>query len=152
MAGPYLLAAVFCDRILREIDGVSTLTRVINQITVRPQGVGETPTGEPLAVEVPLNLYVRIARGDSAGTHDLGVGTIPPNGAETSLQQTKIDFGEGSGAEIGLTITLQTNQSGQYWFPIYIDGQEVTRSPLVLQIDTEPPPPPPAEDLAIDPT
>ena len=60
VGGPYLSVAVLCEKVLREADGVSSIIRIVDRITVSAKGKEAPPDMPP----VPVNLTAVIGRVD----------------------------------------------------------------------------------------
>ena len=143
--GPYVQLAAFCERVLREADGVVSLIRVIDRITHTERG--PNPPEEMPEVHFPLFLVLTFKSGTSRGRHNLTITPEQPSGE--TLQPITISAnmeGEGKGINIGSRIDLPYRLEGLYWFNIQFDNQIITRIPLEVRYSrmvTGPPSPNP---------
>jgi hypothetical protein len=126
--GPYLGAAVLCEKVLNERDGVLSVIRMIDRITITAHGdaVREMPAGI-----VNLNLYVMFKSGDARGAYQIGVRTVSPSGPVVStVQFPMLMEGEDRGAALVAQITLEVREEGVYWFEVLLEDTLITRVPL----------------------
>src|SRR5713101_4622060 len=87
--GPYLLAAVICEKVLAEQGGVPSLIRIIDQITV-PQPPANLP---PEAVPaVPLMSFFAFRSGDRKGKSLLQLLSRAPSGKMHKSQKVPVVF------------------------------------------------------------
>jgi len=128
--GPYLAAAVLCERVLTEQDGVNSLIRIVDRITHTARG--PEPPLELQAFSYTLWLYLSFKSGSARGVKDLSVRIQKPSGQSPSAQTLPVHFeGEDDrGANIVLQLQLQIDVVGVWWFDITLDGVHVTRLPL----------------------
>jgi hypothetical protein len=138
--GPHLQAALIVERVMRESDSVPSLLRIIDTLNI----TAEMPTsGQPtpdtaIRVPFPLTVYLRWGRGDSDGPYDVEIVGLGPNGKRATLNTSKIAFTDAQGAELQLVTQLNLSQ-GQHWFIVKLNGREVTRLPLIMNVTWVPP-------------
>jgi hypothetical protein len=124
--GPYLQTAVFCDRVLRETDGVYSLIRIVDRWTVA--GTTEQMT----TTLIQTNLVIIMKSGICRGAAKIQVIPTSPSGQEMASVQLPVNF-EGDddrGIAIALPLGFPVQEPGLYWFDIQISGQSLTRVPL----------------------
>ena len=128
--GPYLSAALLCERILEEKDGVKSAIRIIDRVTHTT--VGPSPPEEMEAFEYDLNLFLRFKSGMARGSHTLEIRFIKPSGESPApIRQTLLFEGEEDrGVDIGARMHIRFDLTGIHWFNVYLDGICVTRIPL----------------------
>jgi len=142
-AGPHLIFAVICERVLLEADGVASLIRVVDRFNIQ----GPTETMPPTT----LSLWIAILfkAGAYRGPARIGVQPVSPSGRELPALNMPVNF-EGDD-DRGVLVTLQAyftvEETGLYWFDVSLSERPVTRIPLrvaYLPIQTkaygEPPP------------
>lgn len=130
--GPYVQLAAFCERILREADGVFSLIRVvdvINHVENRPDAPPEMPL-----VRYPLTLVISLKSGTARGRREISITPEKPSGErlETISRSIRLE-GEGKGANIVSRIDIPYELEGLYWFHVAFDGELLTRVPLELR-------------------
>jgi len=117
--GPYLVAAFFCDRVLREQDGVVSVIRIVDRWTVN--GPAESM---PLTV-LQTNLVILFKSGLYRGTGQITITPISPSNARMEPIVLPIVFGGDDDAGTGaiLPIGFPVQGDGPYWFEISLAGQ-----------------------------
>ena len=74
--GPYLAFAVICERVLREIDGVLSLIRIFDTLTINGSGQRLSPTN------LPLSLAVSFRKGGKEGKATVLIRPRSPSGGD----------------------------------------------------------------------
>jgi len=129
--GPFLKAAVFCENVIEGKDGVLSLIRIIDRITITAAGP-EVPTEMP-QLEGLLKLVLMFVSGRASGTHDVQVRVEKPNGTAVEAWGGTVFFeGEDRGANAVIQMSTEFQFEGLYWFDILFDGAQVTRVPFRL--------------------
>ncbi len=128
--GPYLEAALLCEKLLHEVDGVKSIIRVIDRVT--RQAVGPNPPIEMEPFEYGMFLYIRFKSGAARGPMTLQIRLVKPSGeSPPSTTNTIIFEGEDDrGVDIGAEMRLKFDQVGVYWFYIILNDINVTRIPF----------------------
>lgn len=127
--GPYLKMACFCERLLREADGVTSVIRVIDRLThteAKPDAPEEMPS-----VTYEMKLVTMLIPGSALGRHDLKIERELPSG----LREKPVSFtvhmeGGNRGANIVMDVKMTFPLEGLYWFNIYFDDALLTRMPF----------------------
>ena len=100
--GPYLVAALICERVLHEADGVNSIIRVIDRFTI--EGGKEAPGGldDKHVASLDFSLYVSLKNGRAAGNHRLKVVPVRPDmsNPEPFEQVVHLESGEERGVNI----------------------------------------------------
>ncbi len=123
MGGPWVAAAVFCEKVLQEQDGVDTLVRIVDRITMVLQGEVPLP-------QVQLILLVILKSGFQRGTFELSVEGTAPSGVTMSPAQVPVLLeGEDRGISVKTHLVFQPEE-GLYWFDVKVDDVLLTRMPL----------------------
>lgn len=125
--GPHLAAAVLCEHVLEEKDGVHSLIRLIDRITVSSTGVDVMPE-----IQTDLILFLSFRSGAAKGNYEASIVFADPDGKE--LTKTTIPFfaeGEERGNNIKANLNqLKIQKPGLFWFNVFLAGQLLTRVPL----------------------
>ena len=141
VGGPYIKAALLCERVLVERDNVHTLVRVIDRfITQIPPGQGVKP--------VPVKFYLVLMFTSGFAHHKMKVRAdiVSPNGGTiTSITNDVLFQGEDQGCNIIGEVNMEFHEEGLYWIEISLDEQLQTRVPLrwIVQQTTVAGPAPP---------
>jgi len=128
--GPYIQAALFCERALTEKDGVISLIRVIDRVT---HTVGGPSVPEQMAPFVyPMTLVIMLKAGRATGSYQVRVDMEPPSTAVNRGPGVPIflESGGDRGANIILQTQVQFSEPGLYWFDVYFDEKLMTRIPF----------------------
>ena len=130
--GPYIQIAAFCERVLREADGVLSLIRVVDVITHterRPDAPEEMPE-----IHYPLDLLISLKSGVARGRHEITIVPEQPSGETLQPITMSVNMeGEGKGVNIHSRIDIPYRFEGLYWFNVLFDGQVITRISLEVR-------------------
>ncbi len=127
--GPYLKAALFCDDVIEGKDGVLSLIRVIDRLTITATGP-EAPGSMP-PVPKRLKLVLMLVSGRARGGHSVKLQIEPPDGKLSPLWETTVLLeGEDRGANIVAELDYEFKSEGVYWFYVILEGQQLTRLPF----------------------
>ena len=123
---PHLAIAVFCERVLREADGVLSIIRIVDRFMVR----GTTPEMGKRTIRFTLLIMFRAGfmRGKTAVT----IKPISPTKKELPAIDIPVLF-EGDderGVVLAAETSLDVDEEGLYWFDLSVMGETVTRMPL----------------------
>jgi len=122
----YLAIAVFCEKVLREADGVMSIIRVIDRFNV----AGATPEMQPTILG--FTIVVSFKSGFLRGKQLLAVRPTSPDGKDLPQMAFPLLF-EGDD-ERGTALIAQTqfvvDKEGLYWFDVHLNEELVTRMPL----------------------
>jgi hypothetical protein len=128
--GPYLLAALLCEKVLVEEGGVKSAIRIIDR-TIR-MAIGPSPPEEMAPFTQELFLLMLFRSGSARGAHTLEVRMTKPSGeSRPALMQTTANFeGEDDrGVDFIIQMAVEIDQVGLYWFEVYLEKVRVTRVP-----------------------
>ncbi len=132
--GPYLLAALICERVLEEKDGTKTLMRVLDRVSQHAQGPAPPPQMEPFVFN--LAIYLRFRCGNVSGPRQVRVTVGRPDGSVQDLGDFPVVFDEGEArvVEFVLHLTARFEIPGLYWFKVYFEGDLLAaRIPLMVE-------------------
>lgn len=125
-SGPHLQAALICERVLQEQDGIVSAIRVVDRVFFV---LG--PAGELLQPQHPITFLIAFKSGSARGSYSLEVRRERPSGEQDTVLSAPVFF---EGEERGVNLVVQTafapDQAGLYWFDVYFEGNRVTRMPL----------------------
>ena len=130
--GPYVQVAAFCERVLREADGVVSLIRIVDVITHTERGTN--PPKDMPEVRYPLTLVLTLKSGRTRGRHEVTITPELPSGE--TLPSTTISVrmeGEGKGQNIISQIDIPYSLEGLYWFNVKFNDDIITRLPLEVR-------------------
>jgi len=118
-SGPYLAAAFFCDKVLREADGVLSAIRIVDRWNV----TGPSETMPPTVLQT--NLLIMMKSGVYRGQAQLTVTPIAPSNQRLQPITFPVLFeGEDErGNGIALPLAFPAQEDGTYWFEITLSGQ-----------------------------
>lgn len=128
--GPFLLAALLCEKVLQEQDGVKSAIRIIDRVTHTV--VGPNPPSEMDPFDYDAALLLRLKSGSARGLHTLGIRLVKPSGeSPTPMTQSVIFEGEEDrGVDVVVNLRIRFDQSGIYWFQISLNNVRLTQVPL----------------------
>lgn len=127
IGGPYLSAAFFCERVLRETDNVPSFIRVTERCTIN--GASDVI---PLTI-INTTLVITMISGMHRGPSKVAVSPISPSGIQLPSLTLPVNF-EGDddrGIAIVIPMGFPVQEQGVYWFEISVEGGgTVTRIPF----------------------
>lgn len=119
MPGPYLQAALICEKVLQEQDGVLSVIRVVDRHTATVLGP-EVPADMP-PVAVNATVLVILKQGDAIGRYAIKLRPEAPSGQQLPTLEVPVQFVEGAGEQgvnIVIPMNLQLQEEGLYWFDV----------------------------------
>ncbi len=127
--GPYLLAAIFCERVLQEKDNVLTVVRIIDRLTITAAGL--QPPEEMPPSNVSVFLLVILKSGFIRARHTLRIIPTTPSGRTLPEMSAGVLLeGDDRGVNVILNVQLLASEEGVYWFQVLFEEQLLTRVPL----------------------
>lgn len=132
--GPYLNAAVLCENIVEDSNGMLSAVRMLDTISIAVQHPNEVSKASP--ANIGGNLLLSFKTGESRGNHRLKVELVYPNGRKKPAfsQVAKFPKEAYGGVNIKAKVGIGVFESGLYWFDVLLDGKRVTRVPLNISI------------------
>lgn len=134
MTGPYVAAALFCERVLQEGDGVLSAIRIIDQQILHALGT-ELPADMPPAI-MSATLLITLKAGQTRGRYAVRVAPEAPSGEQLPAVDFAVNFHGGDGEQgINLVVPLQMQvaQEGLYWFDVlWLDSRSEATEPALL--------------------
>jgi hypothetical protein len=127
--GPYLAAAVFCERVLTEQDGVNSLIRIVDRVTHTATGLDPPLQLRPFSY--PIWLYLSFKSGTARGVKDLTLRIQKPSGESPPTETIPVNFeGEDDrGANVIIQLQLEIDVAGVWWLPLRIIYMRQVRRP-----------------------
>jgi hypothetical protein len=124
--GPHLTAALICERVLQEQDGVLSAIRIVDRVFISVDS-----EGNPRASQHPFTLILAWKSGDARGRYSVRVVMEKPSGEQVPVIQAPIHLeGEDRGVNLVVGVALEADQEGLYWFDVFFEEERVTRIPL----------------------
>lgn len=130
--GPYLTAAITCEKVLREQDGVMSTIRIIDRLT---HAVPGPDVMEPFPYRFTMLLSFK--SGEALGNYQVSIQPIKP-GTDEKLPPAVYSVNFEGPADRGVAICAEMqivfDVAGLWWFDIYLSGEgnvrRVTRVPF----------------------
>jgi hypothetical protein len=143
IGGPFIAAAVFCNSITEDSDGVLSANRIIDEIqaAVRPDAPADFPS-KKMPIDLTLFGLISIRRGDaSSGKHKLRLVMEQPDGktSELSKQDVEMPPHPNGAVNVRVKMALKLFSAGTFWIDVILDGKRLTRMVLNLVLLRMPP-------------
>ena len=127
--GPHLKAAIFCSDVIEGKDGVLSLIRVIDRLTIAAAGPQPPATMPP--IQRMLKLVLMFASGRAKGTHEVSVKVERPDSTVKDVWTGTVFLeSEDRGANIVIDMKVEFQLEGLYWFDLHFEGTLMTRMPF----------------------
>jgi hypothetical protein len=127
--GPYLTAALICEKVLQEKDESISIIRMMDRLTLTVQASHAPETLPPFTIN--LQAFISFKSGSARGRNTVKWITETPSGLKLPEQLFSIHFeGEDRGANLIITLNMTIDQEGVYWFHVLLEDQPLTRIPL----------------------
>lgn len=127
--GPYLQAALFCDKVLQEKDGVISAIRIIDRITVTVSG-NAPPEKMPLS-RINVTALLSFKSGFYKGSTEIKL--IGRNPSQQVFAETLLPIlleGDERGTNTVLEMTIEVSEDGLYWFGVLVGNRLMSKMPL----------------------
>ena len=132
-AGPYVIAALFCENILLDTDGTVSAIRVYDKAVVHIAEdfkVGKDSAQPPQ----PIKFFFAVRPGESKGMHRLELFWKQPSGQRSSmLKHDLMLVGGENGSNLRNSLLPLLKSEGLYWVEAEIDGKILSRTPLRVE-------------------
>lgn len=145
VGGPFVTAALFCEGVNEEANGVVSAIRIVDEIRM---GLSSNAPPDFPSKAHPLELsmlsLIIIRAGDLAGKKKrmLKIVINAPSGKKVQAIPHVFDmppYPNGT-ATIKAKINLKATEAGCYWLDVFVDGKRLTKMALNLQIQPAVPP------------
>src|SRR3954454_17217696 len=124
--GPHLTAALTCERVLQEADGVVSAIRLIDRVIFLAE-----PDGSLVAAQHPFTFLLSFKSGSARGRFKIRVRVEKPSGEDAPLLEAPVFFeGEERGVNVVVQALFEPDQEGLYWYDVFFEDTRVTRMPL----------------------
>ncbi len=126
--GPFLQAALICERLLTEQDGVLSPIRMVDRVFFLTDDEGKPVEPQHLCV-----LLVGFRAGAARGSFNVEIRRESPSAEQMPILSAPVYFeGEGDrGANLIVRMAFEPDKGpGLYWFDVLFEGERVTRVPL----------------------
>ena len=139
--GPFLAAAVFCERVMEEKDNVVSLIRVVDILKVQKSAELTTILNEKQMgmIASPIMAVLAFKSGDAKGEYDLKVIPVSPSGKRLKAMTAKVTFLGGEfGVNVRAVVPAPILEEGLYWYEVRLNGKLFTRMPLRIVHEDQP--------------
>lgn len=127
--GPYVKAALFCERVIEGKDNVLSLVRVIDRLTTT--AAGADPPKEMPQTNFGSTLVLAFVAGRARGRKEVRIERESPDGQRKQVWQGSVLMeGEYKANNVLLNLNETFELEGVYWYDISIDDELVTRMPF----------------------
>jgi len=124
-AGPYLVMALFCEKVLQEQNGVLSIIRVVDQVNI------SGPLEEMQPTPITLNVVISFKAGIARGKYRIRLRGHTPTQKEIPTMESSAYFeGEDRGVNLVLVVNMLLQEEGIFWFDVMLEDAVVTRMPL----------------------
>ena len=128
-SGPYLVAAILCEKILQEKDEIISLIRMVDRLAITVNATGSPETLPPIPIN--LNMLISLKSGKARGRNTVKLRTETPSGLKLPDQLLPVLFeGEDRGVNLIVNLNIVVDQEGVYWFDVLLEEKFLTRIPL----------------------
>ena len=132
--GPFIQAALVCEKVLQESNGVISAIRIVDRIIFICG-----PDGQPLVQREPIFFLIAFKSGEARGSHPVEIIREEPSTTRTTVVQAQMFFeGEDRGANLVVQAAFEPAEPGLYWFDVRVNDRLLTRIPLRAIYQTPP--------------
>jgi hypothetical protein len=133
---PYLVAAVMCEQVLTEKDGVVSLIRLVDTLNTNVMGGKDETDADTLpALAMSLTLFISFRAGPARGKREAAVFLYDPTGtrkAEAGPFPMVFTAAE-EGHNVNIMLNLVLKDMGLYWLEIVMAGKVLSRVPMTVK-------------------
>ena len=124
--GPYLQAALLCEKALQETDGVISLIRIVDRWTV------SASTEDMPRTRIPATMVLMFKSGFHRGPGRLTITPTSPRDEPLQVVEENVHFegDEDRGVNVVIPLAFPVQEPGVYWFGVALDGRTVSRISL----------------------
>jgi len=139
--GPFVAAAVFCQTIVEDSDGVVSALRVVDELRgIFPAHAPDDFPSKEHPAEVALFVLIIIRRGDApAGKHRLELVSESPKGEtqEVFSQEVEMPPYPNGAVNVKARLAMKFQGQGVYWFDVVLGGKVLTRMALNIMLQRD---------------
>jgi hypothetical protein len=123
---PLLSMAIFCEKVLKEADGVLSAIRIIDRINVRGTSDEMPPT------PVHLCLVLAFKSGIMRGPGRVRLSPKSPSATPMAVVEFPVLFEGDDDRGVGIVVEMHfaLTEQGLYWFDVVLLDETITRIPL----------------------
>ena len=122
---PWVQVAVLCQTALQEANGVLSVIRLIDRITL----TGTAPELQPTPVQLTMAIVLKSDL--MQGNYPVKIrSTSPQNVVTLSPEMSFLFEGNDRGVQAVIPAALVATEQGVYWFDVLIEEEILTRVPL----------------------
>lgn len=132
--GPYVQAALLCERVVQENGGRVTIVRLLDRVLVR---AGKAPdSGQISPTIVSCHAVVILKTGSRPGDYKLRILLTSPSKKPLREFSTDINLPaeEDQGVNIVMPIQFSATEEGVYWFEVRLNNEEVPLTKTSLRL------------------
>ncbi len=129
LEGPWLVAALLCEKVLEEKDSALSAIRIVDRIILNASGPGAPEKMPPLPVQ--LTALISFKSGFAKGNFTVKVRPVSPSQQKIQGMDFPIFLeGDERGANVIVNLGMTLNEDGLYWFDVLLGDRLLTRMPL----------------------
>ncbi|MFT3880175.1 MAG: hypothetical protein QM703_11010 [Gemmatales bacterium] len=133
---PYVVAALICEKVLKEEDGVASPMRIVDTLNLNKSATESLDSNHLIRPQLQMFLSLRAAR----PTKDLmiEVWNITPRGRRDKFGVSEFKFSErptGHSITAVFPVHIRWDGEGLYWFDITVNGHTLTRAALHINLE-----------------
>jgi hypothetical protein len=130
-SGPYLNAALLCEKVLQEKDGVLSVVRVVDRVTLTAVSA-ETPAPEMIPPStLAFYLLIVLKSGMYKGSAEVKLEINSPSGQRIGFSAVDAFFeGDDRGINLVSPVQFPVSEDGLYWIDVTCLNVLLTRIPL----------------------
>jgi hypothetical protein len=132
--GPYVQAALLCERVVQESGGRVTIVRLLDRVVVRTAVAASPAQIRPTIVS--CHAVVILKTGSRPGNYKLRLVLTSPT--KRKLREFSVDINlpdeEDKGVNIVMPIQFEAKEEGVYWFEVRLDGEELPLTKTSLRL------------------
>jgi hypothetical protein len=147
--GPHITAALLCERVITEADGVLSFMRVVDRIMNVATGIDPPDEMPPMVGNIQMVVALKSDR--AKGRHTVKFLMEAPDGASQQIGEQDVNFTPGNaGANLVIGLQLGLALEGVYWIDVVLGGPRnqpdvlLTRTPLEVVYQRQRIPGPPS--------
>lgn len=131
---PYVTAALICERVIQEKDGVLSAIRIVDRAEVKVLVNDPDVKLQDVAPGISLSGLISIKSGSFKGDGVISVEGETPSGTTKQLADfpVKLEGDDDSGQNVVLALVIGVKEDGLHWFNIRFNNSLLSRIPLRL--------------------
>ena len=128
--GPYLTAALICERVLQEADGVHSAIRIMDRIIHTVLDIDPPRQMAPFVYEIEI--LVMLKSGENPGMFKLSIQPVKPSNERMppANYTLNLEAPADRGMNVRARVKVSFDEPGLWWFDILLNDKKITRIPL----------------------